>query len=163
MTSGKNEVRLTTFTDYSLRVLIYLGSHDGGQAKIADIAAAFGISENHLVKVVHFLGQAGFVETMRGRSGGIRLGTAAGAINVADVVRLTEGLDVPVECFDPQTNACRIAGNCRLRGVLGEAVDAFYAVLASYTLQDLVRNRQALGKILFQAPAGAGRAHSGRT
>lgn len=154
-------MRLTTFTDYGLRVLIYLGSCDGGQATIADIAASFGISENHLVKVVHFLGHAGFLETIRGRSGGIRLAAAAEAINIADVVRLTEGRDVPVECFDPQTNTCRIAKNCRLRGVLGEAVDAFYAVLDNYTLQDLVRNRQALGKILFQAPAGAGRAHSG--
>ena len=154
-------MRLTTFTDYGLRVLIYLGSHDGGQAKIADIAASYGISENHLVKVVHFLGHAGFLETIRGRSGGVRLAAAPDAINIADVVRLTEGRDVPVECFDPQTNACRIAKNCRLRGVLGEAVDAFYAVLENYTLEDLVRNRQALGRILFQAPAGAGRAHSG--
>jgi Rrf2 family nitric oxide-sensitive transcriptional repressor len=154
-------MRLTTFTDYGLRVLIYLGSCDGGQAKIADIAASYGISENHLVKVVHFLGQAGFLETIRGRSGGIRLAAAPEAINIADVVRLTEGLDVPVECFDPQTNTCRIAKNCRLRGVLGEAVDAFYAVLENYTLEDLVRNRQALGKILFRAPASAGRAHSG--
>jgi Rrf2 family transcriptional regulator, nitric oxide-sensitive transcriptional repressor len=154
-------MRLTTFTDYGLRVLIYLGSYDGGQTKIADIAASFGISENHLVKVVHFLGQAGFIETLRGRSGGIRLAAAPDAINVADVVRLAEGLDIPVECFDPETNTCGIAKNCRLRGVLGEALDAFYAVLENYTLQDLVRNRQVLGKILFRAPASAGRARPG--
>jgi Rrf2 family nitric oxide-sensitive transcriptional repressor len=146
-------VRLTSFTDYGLRVLIYLGAHAGGHATIAEIAASFGISQHHLVKVVHFLGKAGFLETIRGRSGGLRLAAVPGAINVADVVREMEGRAMPAECFHPETNTCGIAGICRLRGVFGEAVDAFYAVLENYTLEDLVRSRQTLARILFRSPS----------
>lgn len=143
-------MRLTSFTEYSLRVLIYLGSHPEGHATITDIAASFGISEHHLVKVVHFLGKAGFLETIRGRQGGLGLALAADAINVADVVRSTEGPAMPAECFNPETNTCSIVKICRLQGVFSEAVAAFYAVLENYTLADLVRNRQTLARILFQ-------------
>ena len=144
-------MRLTTFTDYSLRVLIYLGARPGERARIADVAAAFGISENHLVKVVHFLGKEGLLETTRGHGGGVRLALAPEKINIADVVRRTEGGDIPAECFEPDNHRCVIMGGCRLRGVLYEAVKAFYAVLERYTLADLVRNRSALAKVLFPA------------
>jgi len=144
-------MRLTTFTDYSLRVLIYLGARPEHRATIADVAMAFGISENHLVKVAHFLGKEGLLENRRGRGGGMRLALAPERINIADIVRLAEGGDLPAECFDPENNRCVISGACKLRGVFHEAVNAFYAVLARYTLADLVRNRSVLAKVLFPA------------
>lgn len=144
-------MKLTTFTDYSLRLLIYLGARPQHRATIAEVATAFGISENHLVKVAHFLGKEGLLENTRGRGGGMRLAAAPDRINVADVVRRTEGGDLPAECFDRERNRCVITNGCRLRGVLHEAVNAFYAVLERYTLADLVRNRSALAKVLFPA------------
>lgn len=142
-------MRLTAFTDYSLRVLIYLASHREGRATIAEIGSAFGVSESHLVKVVHFLGKAGFLANLRGRGGGLRLAMAPAQINVGAVVRATEPDARPAECFDRASNTCRIAASCRLRGVLQEAVDAFHAVLDRYTLEDLTTNRAALAKVLF--------------
>jgi Rrf2 family nitric oxide-sensitive transcriptional repressor len=100
------------------------------------------------VKVAHFLGKEGLLENTRGRGGGMRLAAAPDRINVGDVVRRTEGGDLPAECFDREHNRCVITNGCRLRGVLHEAVNAFYAVLARYTLADLVRNRAALAKAL---------------
>ncbi len=144
-------MRLTTFTDYNLRVLIYLGTRPAKRATIGEIAAAFAISESHLTKVVHFLGKEGLVETTRGHGGGMRLAMAPQRISVAEVVRRAEGLDVPAECFDRQRNTCAITGVCMLQGALREAVAAFYAVLDRYTLADLVRNRAALAKVLFPA------------
>lgn len=144
-------MRLTTFTDYSLRMLIYLGAEPGRRATIAEIANAFDISENHLVKVAHFLGKEGLLENTRGHGGGLRLARAPERINVADVVRRAEGGDLPAECFDLELNRCVITKSCRLRDVFEEAVNAFYAVLERYTLADLVRNRAALAKVLFPA------------
>ena len=144
-------MRLTTFTDYSLRVLIYLGAQPEHRATIAQVASAFGISENHLVKVVHFLGKQGLLENTRGRGGGMRLAVAPKRINIGEVVRCTEGTDIPAECFNPEHNRCVIANRCRLRGVLHEAVSAFYAVLERYTLADLAHNHAALAQVLFPA------------
>ena len=144
-------MRLTTFTDYSLRVLIYLAAQPGGRATIADVAHTYGISEHHLTKVVHFLGKAGFLANVRGRGGGLELARPASAINIGAVVRETEGNAIPAECFEEGSAICAISDVCRLRGVLDEAVRAFYGVLDRYTLQDLVRNRQTLNKILFPA------------
>jgi Rrf2 family nitric oxide-sensitive transcriptional repressor len=146
-------MRLTSFTDYSLRVLIYLAAKPDRHATIAEVAGAFSISENTLVKVAHFLGKEGILENARGRRGGMRLALAPGAINLARIVHLTEGTDIPAECFDRGHNECVITRGCRLRGVLAEAVDAFYAVLGKYTLEDLARNRSALARVLFQASA----------
>jgi Rrf2 family nitric oxide-sensitive transcriptional repressor len=142
-------MRLTAFTDYSLRVLIYLATEPQRRATIAEIATAFAISENHLVKVVHFLGKQGWVETVRGKGGGILLAKVPQAINVGRVVRDTEGSAVPAECFSEDGGACVITACCRLQGVLNEAVKAFYAVLDGYTLADIARNRQALAKALM--------------
>jgi Rrf2 family transcriptional regulator, nitric oxide-sensitive transcriptional repressor len=142
-------MKLTAFTDYSLRVLIYLAADPNQRATIAEIAAAFGISENHLVKVVHFLGKHGWIETVRGKGGGIQLAMAAAAINVGRVVRDTEGAAVPAECFLPEGGGCVITPVCRLKHVLAEAVKAFYLVLDGYTLADISRNRQALAKVLM--------------
>jgi len=142
-------MKLTTFTDYCLRVLIYLGADPERRATIAEIATAFDISESHLTKVVHFLGRKGWVATVRGKGGGMSLGVSPESINLGDVVRAAEGAPVPAGCFDAGGERCSIARLCRLRGVLGEAVGAFLAVLDRYTLADLVANREALAPILF--------------
>jgi Rrf2 family nitric oxide-sensitive transcriptional repressor len=142
-------MKLTAFTDYSLRVLIYLAAQPQRRATIADIANAFEVSENHLTKVVHFLGKSGWLATVRGKGGGLELAMPPELIGVGKVVRQTEGVTMPVECFSGESNNCSIASICDLRGVLGEAMRAFYAVLDRYTLADLVRNREALAKALF--------------
>ena len=102
-----------------------------------------GVTEHHLVKVAHFLGREGLLANSRGRRGGLRLARAPREINVGAVVRLTEGGDMPAECFDRHTNRCLLAGGCRLQGILGEAVHNFYETLEHYTLADLhVRPRE---------------------
>src|SRR5450755_3391376 len=97
-------MHLTTFTDYSLRVLMFVASAPEERTTIAQIARSFGISEHHLVKVVHALGKAGLLENTRGRGGGLRLAVPAAAIRVGQVVRATEGGDVPAECFERDSN-----------------------------------------------------------
>lgn len=142
-------MRLTSFTDYSLRVLIYLAAQPGGRATIAEIARTYDISESHLTKVVHALGKEHFLANVRGRGGGLALARPAREINVGDVVRAAEGAAMPAACFEPGSALCAIAQVCRLRGVLDEAVQAFYAVLDRYTLEDLAKNRTSLKKVLF--------------
>lgn len=148
-------MKFTSFTDYSLRVLIYLGTQPQRLATIAEIATAYDISEHHLTKVVHFLGKQGWLANVRGKGGGLRLGLAPEEICVGDVVRQTEGEAMPAECFEPGGGECCIAPACALRGVLEEAFDALYAVLDRYTLADLVRNRRALlGLLPVALPRG---------
>jgi Rrf2 family nitric oxide-sensitive transcriptional repressor len=146
-------MRLTTFTDYSLRVLTYLAVVPGRRATVAEVAAAFSVSAHHLTKVVHFLGQQGWLANVRGKGGGMALGLAAEGIVVGAVVRATEGQALPAECFGDAPGLCTIVKVCQLRGALQEAVDAFYAVLDGYTLADLVRQPQALGRVLQLTPA----------
>jgi Rrf2 family transcriptional regulator, nitric oxide-sensitive transcriptional repressor len=142
-------MKLTAFTDYSLRVLIYVAAQPAERATIARIAAAFQVSEHHLVKVVHFLGKQGWLANVRGKGGGLELGMPPEAMIVGRVVRETEGGAQMAQCFGDTDGDCAIAPNCRLRGVLGEAVKAFYGVLDRYTLADLVDNRQQLARVLF--------------
>ncbi len=134
---GMQAVRLTTFTDYSLRLLMYLAAAPERRATIAEVARAYGISEHHLVKVVHLLGKEGYLRNTRGKGGGVQLARPAGEINVARVVRATEGADRPAECFDPEDNDCALTEACRLRRALQEATDSFYASLERHTLEDL--------------------------
>jgi Rrf2 family transcriptional regulator, nitric oxide-sensitive transcriptional repressor len=141
-------MRLTSFTDYSLRVLIFLAAEPDRRATIAEIATAFDIKENHLTKVVHFLGQQGWLVTTRGKGGGLQLAMAPGRIGIGAVVRRAEGADLPAECFDRAHNRCPIVRACRLKGVLRDAVAAFHAVLDRYTLADLVQDRAALMALL---------------
>lgn len=150
-------MKLTAFTDYSLRVLIYLAAQPQRRATIAEIASSFAVSEHHLTKVVHFLGKHGWLANVRGKGGGLSLAKAPDSINIGDVVRHTEGNAI-VECFGEGGGECRIAGLCRLRGVLAEALAAFHAVLQRYTLADLVHNREALSAIFFVDRAPARRA-----
>ena len=141
-------LRLTSFTDYSLRVLMYLAARPGVRATIAEIAAAFAISESHLTKVVHHLGMKGLLTNARGRGGGIELGRPPASINIGAVVRSTEADAALVECFNRRTNHCVITPACNLRGVLTEALNALYATLDKYTLEDITRNRQRLQGLL---------------
>jgi Rrf2 family nitric oxide-sensitive transcriptional repressor len=136
-------MRLTRHADYALRVLMYLGLNEGGVCTIGEIAAAYRISESHLMKVVHRLGVLELVQTVRGHGGGLHLALAPEDISLGRVVRLVEDLRI-VECFDPKTNTCPVAGPCSLTGVLGDARDAFLDVLDRRTLADLLGPRRAL-------------------
>src|SRR5262245_63969318 len=118
---------------------MYLADAPGGRATIAEAAAYFDISEAHLVKVVHFLGREGLLRNTRGRGGGIELARAPDSINIGRVVRLTEGGDLPAECFDREHNSCRLAGRCRLERALGKALGKFYETLEGHTPEDLGR------------------------
>jgi Rrf2 family transcriptional regulator, nitric oxide-sensitive transcriptional repressor len=133
-------MRLTNFTDYTLRVLIYLGAHrdENRLATIGDIASAYGISENHLMKVVHQLAKQGYVDTTRGKGGGMRLARAPEDINVGAVVRGAEEDLAMVECFEEGNLNCPIAPACVLHGVLARALRAFFDVLDGQTLADLL-------------------------
>ena len=142
-------MKLTRFTDYSLRVLIYLAAEPGRRATIAEIAQAFEISEHHLTKVVHFLGKGGWLANVRGKGGGLGLARPPEQIGIGRVVRETEGLVVPAECFDHSQASCRIVRACVLKHALREATDAFHAVLDRYTLADLARDRRELAAVLF--------------
>ena len=144
-----SNMRLTLHTDYALRTLFYLALNPDRRVSIHEIAQRYDISENHLVKIVHRLGQGGFVTTMRGRGGGLVLGRPAEEINIGALVRFTEEDMALVACF--QTGqTCLITGVCRLQGVLGEALEAFMAVLDRQSLADLVASpgREALAKRL---------------
>jgi Rrf2 family nitric oxide-sensitive transcriptional repressor len=143
-------VQLTRYSDYALRVLIYLAVHRGRLVTIEEIARGYGISRAHLMKVVHELGRCGYVETVRGRRGGLRLGRPPEDIGVGEVMRSTEGRMALVECFEPEQNECPIEPACRLRLVLHEALSAFLAVLDRYTLADLVARRRASLARLFE-------------
>ena len=130
-------MRLSTFSDYNLRVLMYLGVQTDRLATIAEIAAAHAISENHLMKVVHQLGRSGHIETVRGKGGGMRLARAPREIVLGDVIRQTESEIAMAECFK-EKSACRIEPVCRLKSILGEALSAMFLVLDDYTLADLL-------------------------
>ena len=130
-------MRLSSFSDYSLRVLMYLGFQPDRLATIAEIAAAHAISENHLMKVVHLLGRCAFIETVRGKGGGMRLARAPGEINLGEVVRRMEPDFAVVECF-ASGNECVVTKQCRLSGILAGALDGFLSHLDRHTLADLL-------------------------
>lgn len=143
-------MRLTAYTDYSLRVLMYLAARPQRLATIGEIAAAYRISRNHLMKIVFELGRHGLLENVRGRNGGIRLARAAEEIRLGDVVRFTEAGSAIVECFGAE-NACLITAPCRLKSVLQQSREAFLAVLDGVTLADLVRGNRPLSRALKAA------------
>ncbi len=148
-------MRLTVYSDYALRLLMYLAVRGDKLATIPQIAQAYNISGNHLMKVVHQLGQAGYLETVRGRGGGIRLARPAADIVLGDVIRFTEpDMDI-VPCFAPENQDCPLRRACRLKGALERARLAFLHVLDEYTLADLTWNQQALQSSLgLAAPVG---------
>lgn len=141
-------MRLTLHTDYSLRVLIHVGVADGKLITINDIAKTFDISKQHLMKVVNNLSQKGYLDTVRGRGGGIRLARPARDINIGQVVRETEETLGIVGCLE-QRGYCPIQRVCELRSVFDEATQAFLAVLDRHTLADLIKPRRALSSFLL--------------
>jgi Rrf2 family nitric oxide-sensitive transcriptional repressor len=145
-------VRLTVYTDYSLRVLMFLALKGDGLATIAEVAKAYGISKNHLMKVAYQLGLAGYVETVRGKGGGLRLARRPQDIVLGKVVRHTEPDMALVPCFAPDDTSCTIFPSCALHGALAGARDAFLAALDRHTLADLVRPRAPLQKLLSVKP-----------
>lgn len=131
-------MRLTAYTDYALRVLMYLGLRGADLVTIQEIAKQYGISRNHLMKVVHELGRLGYVETVRGKNGGLRLGRRPESITVGEVVRAFEPDMVLVECFHDADVRCRIVKDCLLRDVLEEALNRLLDTLDRYTLAELL-------------------------
>ena len=148
-------MRLTVYTDYALRMLMYLALRKDQLATIAEIAESYDISRNHLMKVAHQLGVAGFVETVRGRGGGLRLAKPVGSIGLGDVVRYTEPDMAIVSCFEAIDAPCAIQPCCVLKRALKQARDAFLDVLDGYTLDDLVEPRARLSGLLGIAPVNA--------
>lgn len=141
------KMRLTLFTDYTLRILIYLALRPADRVTIRDIGIAYHISTNHLMKVVHQLALSGDITTVRGHHGGIRLAHPPGEINLGTVVRRSEPDLELVPCFDPRAS-CAIRHECVLTHVVDEALRAFLATLDRYTLADLVRPRSGLTALL---------------
>jgi Rrf2 family transcriptional regulator, nitric oxide-sensitive transcriptional repressor len=148
-----SSMQLTYYTDYSFRVLMYLAVNRGRIVNISEIAGRYGISRNHLVKVVHNLARGGFIKSYRGKGGGIELARDPAKINIGEVVRYTEGPLKPVECFDVERNRCIITNVCGLAQVITEACNNFFATLDRYSLADLLQRRSRLAKIL-SAPSG---------
>lgn len=140
-------MRLTQWTDYSLRMLMFCAIHQQRPRAptVGEIAEAHGISRSHLTKIAMTLAAAGLLETTRGRGGGLRLLKPADQIIVGDVVRMTETDFDQVECFDADSNTCRIVASCRLQHVLADAVSAYLGVLDRCTLADLIRPGLARG------------------
>jgi Rrf2 family nitric oxide-sensitive transcriptional repressor len=129
---------LNLFTDYSLRVLMYAALPGKERFSLDDVSQAYGISRDHVAKVVQRLVHREYLYSKRGRGGGISLAKAAAEIRVGHIVREMEAHPAILECFHLPTNTCRLAGNCQLKGAIGEALSAFYAVLDGYTIADLI-------------------------
>jgi Rrf2 family transcriptional regulator, nitric oxide-sensitive transcriptional repressor len=136
-------VKLTLYTEYSFRALIYLGLRPRELVTIQEVSERFDISKNHLMKVVQGLAHLGYVETVRGKHGGIRLRRPAREIRIGEVVRRMEADFEVAECFGAN-NACAIAGCCTLAVALNDALAAFFGVLDGFTLEDLLKPRREL-------------------
>lgn len=146
-------MKLTAFSDYTLRVLMFLALNRTRLATIPEIAAAYDISENHLMKVVHQLARSGVIESVRGKGGGIRLAREPEDIRLGGIVRGSEGSGPIAECLSNEARVCRIAPACRLAAILVRAFDALYESLDEYTLADLVREPRNLDALLAHKPA----------
>ena len=133
-------MQLTLFTDYSLRVLVFLGAHPDRLCTIFETAEAYRISDNHLMKVVNRLSAAGYIETVRGKGGGMRLSRAPNMVNLGDVVHHMEDRFDIVECFNEEHQDCPLLPACALRSVLADAHRNFMATLDRHTLQDVLGN-----------------------
>ncbi len=134
-------MRLTRQTNYAMRILMYCAANDGRLSRIPEIAAAYTVSELFLFKILQPLVEHGLVETVRGRNGGVRLGKPSEAITLFDVVRVTEENFAMAECFENDATECPLIDSCALNSALREALNAFFAVLARYSIADLVKER----------------------
>jgi Rrf2 family transcriptional regulator, nitric oxide-sensitive transcriptional repressor len=142
---------LTQFSDYALRILMFAAVREGQPFSVREVADTYDLSKNHVAKVVNRLVQTGHLEARRGRGGGVWLGRDPRSIRLGSVVRLTESEAPLVECFAASSNRCRLTPACRLKGALGEALNAFYTSLDRRTLADLVQNRSQLASLLEEA------------
>ncbi|MCK8044993.1 MULTISPECIES: Rrf2 family transcriptional regulator [Shewanella] len=140
-------MQLTRYTDYGLRTLMYLALNSERESlfRISEITEVFDLSANHISKVVHHLGKLGYLQTVRGKSGGFKLAKPASEINIGQVVRSLENSLAPIDCTKPY---CLFTPACKLKGVLGEAVNAYLAVLDGYTLEMIVANKPELKALL---------------
>lgn len=152
------KMRISTKTDIALRVLMCCAANQGRTVRKAQVADRCGASASLVAVVIHQLGMAGYLKTMRGRSGGIRLSAEPDEISVGAVFRAIEIDHQLVECFDPLTNTCPLVQQCSLKPLLGEAMDAFYAVLDHTSLSDLITQNDGLTKSLRILPVNAGSA-----
>ncbi len=152
-------MRLTVYTDYALRLLMYLAVKEDGLTTISEVAVRYDISKNHLTKIAHQLGAAGYVETVRGRGGGLRLAKDPTSIGLGEIVRRTEPDMALVPCFKPVDAPCAIRPCCVLKRALEKARIAFLEALDGYSLDDLVKPRGSLRTLLEIGPVsgGAGR------
>jgi Rrf2 family nitric oxide-sensitive transcriptional repressor len=141
-------MRLTDYTDYTLRVLIYCASNPDRLVTISEVADAYSISRNHLTKIVHELGKQGVLETVRGRGGGLRLLRAPAEITVGEIVRESEPDLTMVECFDRRTNRCRLTPHCSLKRALKRALEAYLDVLDGVTIEDISVRTTGAGRSL---------------
>ena len=148
-------MQLTQFSDYSLRLVLYLATHTDRPVSIQEVSQAYGVSPHHLVKVSQRLIEHGLVASVRGRRGGLRLNRPPGEINVGRLVRATEPHFNLVECFDPATNTCPIDRACGLKGVLRQAHGAFFEVLDAHTVADFLPRAPALIRLWRNASARA--------
>jgi len=145
-------MRLQLHTDYALRTLVFLAASEGGRVRVADIAAAYGISHPHLLKVANHLAHLGYVDATRGRGGGLLLARTPAQIRIGEIVRALEGTEGILPCLGSAPGECAIEPSCMLRGVMAEAQEAFFATLDQYTLAQMTRNRPALIRILRKDP-----------
>lgn len=145
-------MRLTDFTDYSLRVLIYVAERNDELTTIQEISDSLSIARGHVGKIVHTLARAGYLSTTRGRMGGMRLGRPANEITIGAVVRTTEPDFCIVECFSAGDNKCAITAACGLRGVLEQALRVYMDVLDRYSLADISIEQGTLARLIACAP-----------
>jgi len=145
-------MQLTLYTDYALRTLVYLGLHPDKLCTISEIADAYDISRNHLVKITHHLGKTDYVQTLRGKSGGMKLAMPPGDINIGQIIRITEPHMNILECFDADANTCPIITTCALKHALYQARKAFMDVLDGYTLADVLGNQNQVRNLLDSKP-----------
>lgn len=141
-------MRLTMFTDYSLRTLMYLSQHKGRLCTAREIATSYGISLNHMVKVVHRLAQLGYIKSAKGKGGGIALNQPPETLNLWELVKTLEPDFTVVECFDREHNTCRVVSACGLKSILQEAMQAFADTLAKYSIADAVAKPQLFAALL---------------
>lgn len=141
-------MRLTLHTDYALRLLVYVATCSDSTCTTCDVAEAYGLSRDHLIKVAQTLRDLNLITTTRGRAGGIHLAMSPDKINIGALVRATEEDLFLAECMQSQGRICAISPACKLKGMLHEALAAFLAVLDKYTLADILRNRSELGPLL---------------
>lgn len=154
-------VRLTRFSDNALRCLMFLGHSDRAISTVGEIARRMSMSEDHLLKVIKRLSQLGYVQTIRGRNGGLRLAKAPEEINIADVVRATEDNLAIVPCLDAHTEACPISPACHLSPAVEEALRSFFGTLQKYTLADLITQRMDLRQTAGGRPGSGDRGGNG--